>query len=305
MPLPRSVGRQITLLGRAENENAAAQVRAAVDQIEQILRGVRADRRVGIIELKAFRLRQQPVQADHGQPRALDRAPNAEPVRAGEVGHYPAQGEWRQFQPVIAKFGRKSRGLLQGPAFEEFIADGVPHRIGILKCHGPLRSPDQLAQKRAFRLDDLVIVTGSKVFGYEQFKGEGALGAHGFEVVDQLGNVSQALPQACAAPFPRGYAVGGMTGRLGQTVTDMAMCHIRAEQLQPHACIFNGYFYHVLYIVNGADVIGIQIAQQFERARSRDRDGAGVEFIDHLDPCARASSVRLANPARASMNCGQ
>ena len=122
-----TAGGNVALLRRAKDEHFAAELGAAVDQIEQVLGGAGADVGVGVVELETFGLRQQPVETDDGKAGALDGAPDAEAVGGGEIGDKVAEGEGRQFEALVAKVGDEGGGLVQGPVFEELVADGVGH----------------------------------------------------------------------------------------------------------------------------------------------------------------------------------
>ena len=73
-------GRDVPLDRRAEDEDVAAQVAAAAGQLDEVVGGPLADRRVGRGEVEALGLRQQPVQADD---RARRRPRPAGAVRRG------------------------------------------------------------------------------------------------------------------------------------------------------------------------------------------------------------------------------
>ena len=64
--------------------------------------GAGADIGVGVVELEAFGLCQQPVEADEGEAGAFDRTPDAEAVGGGEVGDEVAEGEGGQLEALVA-----------------------------------------------------------------------------------------------------------------------------------------------------------------------------------------------------------
>ena len=109
--------------------------------------------------------------------------------------------------------------------------------------------------------NDFVVVSGRKVVGNEQLEGEGALITERLEVVDQLGDIGDSFCEAGAAPAPGCIAGRALAAGLGKAVADVAVGDVGAEQLKPHAGIFNADFDHVLYVVDGADVVGVEVAQ--------------------------------------------
>jgi hypothetical protein len=114
-------------MGRAKHHHAAAEVAAEVRERLEIRDGTVAHIGIGMRDVKAFRLREQPVKPDAFEPRAGDGAADLFTLRWRNVRRQPAESEWSNLEAPVAALGGEVAGPRERPVLEGFVADGVGH----------------------------------------------------------------------------------------------------------------------------------------------------------------------------------
>ena len=125
--LRRHAGQQAPLMRRAEHHHPAAEIPAQPGEVLEVANGSPTDFRIGMRDVKAFDLGEQPVKPHALEAGPLDRATNVGPLRGAHLRGEPGERERRDFEPLIAAGRCEIAGLLQRPVLKCFVADRVAH----------------------------------------------------------------------------------------------------------------------------------------------------------------------------------
>ena len=118
---------QAALHGRAEHQDPAAQVGAQAHELAEIVGRTAADLGVGMRQVEAFGLGQQPMQADDFQAVLIGQAPQLGPLLGRHIAGVFGQREGRNLDAGIAALGGEGKGLLMRPILKRLVADGELH----------------------------------------------------------------------------------------------------------------------------------------------------------------------------------
>ena len=126
----RLVRQDIALLGRAEDQDLAAQVAAQVQQGGQVIARPLPDFLVRRGQVQGQRrLGEQPVQADDFETVVLDGLAGFPPLRGGDFRRRGGEREGSDLNPVIAEPAGDRADLGHRPGLEHLVAQSEFHLL--------------------------------------------------------------------------------------------------------------------------------------------------------------------------------